>query len=83
MKYLKKVYLGNNQFTGRLPDSLALLPKLLEINVSGNGFSGKIPDFRQEGLTVADFSDNEFEGRIPERLSRLGSNSFSGTSYKP
>uniref|UniRef100_A0A7N0U7A4 non-specific serine/threonine protein kinase n=1 Tax=Kalanchoe fedtschenkoi TaxID=63787 RepID=A0A7N0U7A4_KALFE len=78
MKYLKKVYLGRNQFTGPLPDSLVKLPKLLEVSVAGNRFSGKIPNFKQRDLQVVDFSDNEFVGKIPKSLSKMGANSFAG-----
>ncbi|KAL9686903.1 hypothetical protein QQ045_031296 [Rhodiola kirilowii] len=77
MKVLKKVYLDGNQFTGHLPASMVKLPILLELNVAGNMFSGKIPDFKQD-LRVMNFSDNQFQGKIPKSLSNWGTNSFTG-----
>lgn len=36
MKSLKKVYLARNKFMGKIPKSLAALPKLMELNLEGN-----------------------------------------------
>ncbi|XP_010534738.1 PREDICTED: pollen receptor-like kinase 4 [Tarenaya hassleriana] len=78
MRSLKKVYLANNAFEGKLPSSLAALPKLLEVRVNGNQFSGLIPDFKQNDLKLASFSNNDLEGPIPESLSTMVPGSFAG-----
>ncbi|XWS73376.1 hypothetical protein CRYUN_Cryun02cG0123000 [Craigia yunnanensis] len=78
MIWLKKLYVSQNQFTGEIPASLATLPKLLELKLDGNRFSGQIPDFKQKGLQKVDLSINGLEGSIPASLSRMNASMFSG-----
>ena len=78
MGYLKKVHLANNKFSGEIPESLALLPRLLELRVEGNQFEGHIPDFGPSQFQSFNLSNNQFEGRIPPNLARMEVTSFLG-----
>ena len=78
MIWLKKLHLSQNQFTGAIPVSLATLPKLLELKLDGNQFSGQIPDFKQQDLQKVDVSNNGLEGSIPASLSKMNASMFSG-----
>lgn len=78
MRSIKKIYLANNQFSGPIPSSLTALPKLIELMVDGNQFSGQIPNFPEETLSSANFSNNHLEGPIPASLNKLDAASFSG-----
>ncbi|XVF19098.1 hypothetical protein REPUB_Repub11eG0080900 [Reevesia pubescens] len=78
MIWLKKLHLSKNQFTGAIPASLASLPKLLELTLDGNLFSGQIPNFKQNGLQKVDLSNNRLEGSIPASLSKMNASMFSG-----
>ncbi|KAL6646168.1 hypothetical protein ACP70R_017776 [Stipagrostis hirtigluma subsp. patula] len=78
MGSLKKIHLSNNNFTGPIPASLADVPKLLELNLNGNKFQGKIPDFPQKELQNVNLSDNELEGEIPASLKSVGPEMFAG-----
>lgn len=78
MGSLKKVHLANNRFTGSIPSSLTTLPRLLQLRVEGNQFQGRIPNFQQKGLQLVNVSNNELEGPIPQRLSKMDPSSFSG-----
>ncbi|KAF6171605.1 hypothetical protein GIB67_008191 [Kingdonia uniflora] len=40
---LQKIYLQNNNFTEEVPDFLGSFPKLIELNLANNKFSGSIP----------------------------------------
>ncbi|CAK7345793.1 unnamed protein product [Dovyalis caffra] len=77
MLKLKKVYLAENEFTGAVPSSLAALPKLLDLRLEGNQFTGQLPDFTQN-LHSFSVSNNALEGPIPPGLSKIDSSSFSG-----
>lgn len=75
---LKKLYIDNNDFTGDIPSSLTSLPKLMELNLEGNQFRGKIPDFRQKYLRYINLANNKLEGQIPEALTQMDIMSFAG-----
>ncbi|MBA0719105.1 hypothetical protein Golax_006811 [Gossypium laxum] len=74
---IKKLHLSQNQLTGAIPASLATLPKLTELKLDGNQFSGKIPDFRLPIQTL-DLSNNQLEGPIPASLSKMDAQVFAG-----
>lgn len=78
MIWLKKLHLSQNKLTGVIPSALASLPKLLELKLDGNQFSGEIPDFKQKELQKVDLSSNQLEGSIPESLSKMDAKMFSG-----
>ncbi|CDP12489.1 unnamed protein product [Coffea canephora] len=80
MLSIKKIHLSNNQLSGPIPSSLGRLPKLIELTLDGNQFSGQIPDFTQEGLINVNFSHNHLGGQIPASLSNLKAASFSDNS---
>lgn len=78
MRFLKKVLLSNNELEGKIPPSLAELPRLVVLRADGNKFSGKIPDFGQQSLKRINVSNNELEGPIPQSLSKMDLSAFSG-----
>ncbi|KAJ7958634.1 putative Receptor protein kinase [Quillaja saponaria] len=78
MKYLKKVYLAENEFTGHVPQSLVDLPQLIELSLEGNRFEGHIPDFKQKEIRVLNLANNQFEGPIPESLSNVDPSNLAG-----
>ncbi|KAK8630289.1 hypothetical protein V6N13_079087 [Hibiscus sabdariffa] len=75
---MMKLYLSENKFTGEIPSSVLDLPKLKEIKLDGNRFSGRIPDFKQTTLQVVSLSNNELEGPIPQSLRKMDATMFSG-----
>ncbi|XP_057447335.1 pollen receptor-like kinase 1 [Lotus japonicus] len=79
MQWLKKVYLSNNQFIGSIPSSLASLPRLLELGLEGNKFTGHLPKF-QQSLKSFSVANNQLEGEIPASLSKMPASSFSGNA---
>ncbi|XP_052164286.1 pollen receptor-like kinase 4 [Oryza glaberrima] len=78
MGWLKKVSLSRNGFTGAIPASLAAVPRLLDLQLNDNKFTGKIPDFPQKDLKVFDVSNNELEGEIPASLKSIDPQMFEG-----
>ncbi|XVF86254.1 hypothetical protein PTKIN_Ptkin18bG0025900 [Pterospermum kingtungense] len=78
MRSLKKVYLADNSFTGKIPSSLTALPKLMILRLEGNQFDGRIPDFEQKTLAVVNVANNQLEGPVPARLSKIDPSMFSG-----
>ncbi|KAJ4719077.1 putative Leucine-rich repeat protein kinase family protein [Melia azedarach] len=78
MNSMKKIHLGRNQFTGKIPESLTALQKLLELSLEGNHFEGKIPNFPKAQLTLLNLSYNQLEGPIPASLSNFNATSFEG-----
>ncbi|KFK30772.1 hypothetical protein AALP_AA6G024300 [Arabis alpina] len=77
MGWLKKLHLSQNKFTGEIPISMAKLPKLLELRLDGNQFSGQIPEFEHKQL-VLNLSNNALTGLIPESLSMMDPKVFEG-----
>ncbi|CAH9118756.1 unnamed protein product [Cuscuta europaea] len=77
MTSLKKVYLSNNNFVGNIPISLATTPRLLELKLENNGFTGTIPEF-PPGLKLLNVSNNKLEGRIPRSISVMDPSTFAG-----
>ncbi|GMI81332.1 pollen receptor like kinase 3 [Hibiscus trionum] len=79
MRSLKKVWLNDNKFTGHIPESVMQLPRLSELHLEGNHFSGSIPPLKfPTVLTSLNLSLNHLEGRIPESLAKFGVGSFQG-----
>jgi hypothetical protein len=81
MGSLKKVVLSNNDFTGPIPASLADAPRLLELQLNGNKFQGKIPDLKQDELTAVNLANNELEGEIPPSLKFTPPDMFAGEQH--
>ncbi|KAL4205278.1 hypothetical protein AMTRI_Chr01g113800 [Amborella trichopoda] len=78
MGSLKKLVLSDNELSGQIPKSLTSVPKLLELMLNGNQFTGEIPDFQQTSLEKFDVSNNDLVGQIPARLKSFGPSSFTG-----
>ncbi|XP_061347675.1 pollen receptor-like kinase 1 [Gastrolobium bilobum] len=78
MQWLKKIYLSNNKFEGDIPSSLALLPRLMELRLDGNKFSGLIPQFKETKLKYITIANNDLQGEIPSILNKMPVSSFSG-----
>ncbi|KAI3496311.1 hypothetical protein L1887_38668 [Cichorium endivia] len=80
MRRLKKLYLANNAFKGRIPFSLTTLPRLRDLMLQNNQFEGAIPVFVNDKLTIVDFSNNHLRGTIPKRLQKFPASQFAGNS---
>lgn len=79
MLSLKKVHLAQNELEGQIPWSLVELPRLLELRLEGNKFSGQIPHFHQNTIKSFNVSNNDqLHGPIPQSLSHMDPSSFSG-----
>lgn len=78
MKNLKRVFLAENGFTGHIPNSLANLPRLLDLDLHGNSFGGNIPEFQETDFRVFNLSNNQLEGPISLSLSNKDPSSFGG-----
>ncbi|CAI9109346.1 OLC1v1009150C1 [Oldenlandia corymbosa var. corymbosa] len=68
--------LGNNNFTGNIPDYMCNLSSLSILSLSNNHLTGGIPpcfgNFGDFGiLNVLDLSNNSLSGRIPGSLSKI------------
>ncbi|KAE8680083.1 putative Leucine-rich repeat protein kinase family protein [Hibiscus syriacus] len=90
MSSLQIIDFGWNNLTGHLPwNMFDPLPRLQEIYLDKNQFSGEIPAglFKHEQLQVLFLSHNQFGGTVPEGLGNLttlkqlfvGWNNFRGT----
>lgn len=80
MNLTRRVYLGNNDFSGKIPKFLAGFSKLVELQVQDKKFVGRIPDFKQKDL-IANFTNNKLEGPIPSVLSDETLSSFAGKIF--
>ncbi|CAN6571050.1 unnamed protein product [Malus baccata var. baccata] len=80
MHLLRKLYLANNAFSGKIPSSLTTLPRVFDVGLEGNKFSGQIPDFMQKDLKRLNVSQNELEGPVPESLKKMDPSNFAGDS---
>lgn len=61
---------NSNKFSGALPEKLATLPFLYELDMSNNKFSGPFPQeiLRMSGLSFLDIRYNFFSGSIPPQI---------------
>lgn len=77
-------HLGDNEFSGTLPEEIAQMP-LIVLNITRNNFSGRIP--MQLGslkcLRNLDLSYNNFSGTFPTNLNNLTELSKFNVSYNP
>ncbi|XP_050218323.1 pollen receptor-like kinase 3 [Mercurialis annua] len=76
MSSLKKAWFSENNFTGKIPESLMQLSHLKELHLEGNQFSGNIPPLKPHKLSSLDLSHNLLEGQIPPSLSAFSASSF-------
>ncbi|KAJ9687196.1 hypothetical protein PVL29_015877 [Vitis rotundifolia] len=70
--------LSNNEFEGKIPDSIGELKSLHVLDLSNNSIEGPIPSSLENlsQLESLDLSDNRLSGRIPWQLTRLTFLSF-------
>lgn len=66
MTELEALVLNRNLLTGTIPECLAALPKLKQLDLRGNDLSGPLPDgvFASTSLVSLDLSRNEFSGNV-------------------
>ncbi|GAB2213387.1 hypothetical protein Drorol1_Dr00021424 [Drosera rotundifolia] len=69
MRSLVSLSLSNNEISGQIPD-LSGLSSLTLLDLTGNRLDSKLPDL-PNGLVVALFSKNSFDGEIPKGYSQL------------
>ncbi|TVU33415.1 hypothetical protein EJB05_25232, partial [Eragrostis curvula] len=69
----KVLKLGNNNFTGLIPQEIGQLKSLNELNLSFNSLSGEIPLqlCNLTNLQELDLSSNHLTGKIPSELNNL------------
>ncbi|KQJ93381.1 hypothetical protein BRADI_3g04187v3 [Brachypodium distachyon] len=69
----KVLNLGNNNFTGLIPEEIGQLKSLVILNFSSNSLSGEIPQqlCNLTNLRVLDLSNNHLTGSIPSALKNL------------
>ncbi|KAK7270596.1 hypothetical protein RJT34_25885 [Clitoria ternatea] len=78
---LRKLCLADNEFTGKIPSSIAKLPNLLILRLESNKFRGEIPQFRNTArLRIINLSNNELEGPIPRNLTNFDASAFRGNA---
>ncbi|KAI4353900.1 hypothetical protein L6164_002820 [Bauhinia variegata] len=68
---LYDLQIANNQMSGKLPPRIGhIMPNLMYLNVSGNGFDGSIPTSvgNMSDLFALDLSRNNFSGEVPKSL---------------
>lgn len=83
---LKSLYLNNNNFSGKFPDSLSRLHRLKIIVLANNQISGPIPEslLNLKRLYMLYLQDNKFTGSIPPfnqttlRFFNVSNNDLSG-----
>lgn len=79
MGWLKKLHLQYNKFVGEIPASLTKNPKLLELRLDGNRFTGQIPEFTHKPHML-NVSNNALTGPIPKILSTMDPKLFEGAA---
>ncbi|XP_059275308.1 pollen receptor-like kinase 4 [Lycium ferocissimum] len=77
MKSIRRILMANNGFTGKIPTSLLEIPKLVELQLEDNQFSGTIPAFDLQDFQL-NVANNKLEGSIPSQLSSQKASSFAG-----
>jgi hypothetical protein len=82
---LQSIVLRHNHFTGVLPGGLWSLPELRLLNVSGNNFSGMLPNSSSNTNAIAavlDISQNMFYGGLTPLLRRFSFIDLSGNFFE-
>lgn len=68
---LSTLDLHNNGFFGDIPQNFQYCMSLVLINLEGKIFSGKIPEWTQQNMSVVKLRSNQFIGSIPPQLCSL------------
>jgi Leucine-rich repeat (LRR) protein len=75
LEHLIKGIFPRSSMHGTLPSCLINLPKLVTLQLTGNGVTGAISDLlypSSSNLTTLDFSYNQLNGNIPQSLQEYG-----------
>ena len=93
LRYLERLFLGNNQLTGEVTRSLGNLRYLERVDLSENQLTGTVPaelgnlapehDRGYQGLVSLDLSRNELTGDIPRELTDSRERSTCGATRSP
>ncbi|KAL4390372.1 hypothetical protein AHAS_Ahas03G0138500 [Arachis hypogaea] len=85
---LRRVRIGNNNFSGKVPDALWGLPHLHLLELNSDSLSGSVSNLISLAYNLSDLriSDNQFSGLIPDGIGSLnnllefhgGNNKLSG-----
>ncbi|XP_058188127.1 MDIS1-interacting receptor like kinase 2-like [Rhododendron vialii] len=86
LQNLNNLDLSGNNLSGSVPATVRNLTSLMELQLGSNELGGRIPLMPQSLVIALNLSSNQFEGLIPETLSRLNglelldlsNNSFTG-----
>lgn len=65
---LESLWLVDNDITGSIPSVLADFPTLRTLSLSTNHFTGTVPPFNAEALTILFLHENHLTGTIPQAL---------------
>ncbi|KAL8227298.1 hypothetical protein R6Q57_017130 [Mikania cordata] len=80
---LKIINLSSNNLTGKIPDELTDLHKLIALNLSNNTLFGEIPPKigQMKELLILDLSRNNLSGGIPPGMSEMTLLNYVDVSY--
>lgn len=80
---MKIIDLSLNNLTGEIPEEIATLHALVNLNLSQNHFSGNVPSRigAIQSLESLDLSRNNLSGEVPASLSNLTFLSYLDLSY--
>ncbi|XP_076884908.1 receptor-like protein EIX2 [Bidens hawaiensis] len=80
---VKIINLSSNNLTGKIPDELTNLNKLIALDLSMNALVGEIPPNigLMKELLILDLSRNNLSGRIPSSMSHMTFLNYLNVSY--
>ncbi|KAK1435258.1 hypothetical protein QVD17_01019 [Tagetes erecta] len=83
LQLVKIINLSSNNLTGKIPDELTGLHKLIALDLSKNALHGKIPSKigKMKALQILDLSRNNLSGRIPSSMSQITLLNYLDISY--
>ncbi|KAF5949296.1 hypothetical protein HYC85_011289 [Camellia sinensis] len=75
LTFLQYLYLDNNHFEGKFPNTMSIPPSLVALGISNNQRSGKLPRWmgNMSNLMAITMFSNHFKGPIPVEFCKLGS----------
>lgn len=75
LRFLEKLYLNFNRFTGPLSPSIAMMTSLKELFLFHNSLTGSIPSELASlpNIEVITLGENEFSGSLPQEMNRMSS----------